>query len=81
MGEELCFNMGPIAPAADRVRAEAAMIYQHKPSRNEDYVNTFPFAQTTIVTRGRNALMKERFTVYLTQRVTGLYGLGGVRRW
>ena len=80
-GEELCFNMAPISPAADRERAEAAMIYEHKPPCNEEYVNNFPFDQTTITTRGRNALMKGHFTVYRTQQATGLYGLGGARRW
>lgn len=80
-GEELCFNMAPIGPAADRERAEAAMIYEYKPPCNEEYVHSFPFDQTTITTRGRNALMRERFTVYPTQRIAVRHGLGGTRRW
>lgn len=80
-GEELCFNMAPISPAAERERAEAAMIYEHKPPCNEEYVNSFPYDQTSITTAGRNALMTKRFTVYRTKQSTGLYGLSGVRRW
>ena len=80
-GEELCFNMAPISPAADRGRAEAAMIYEHKPPCNDEYVNQFPFDQTTITTRGRNALMKAQFTVYPTQQAAGLHGLGAAQRW
>ena len=63
-GEVLCFSAALIAPEADRQRAEAAMIYQHKPPCNVEYVNSFPFEQTTISTGGRNALLNEYFTVY-----------------
>lgn len=78
-GEIICFNMASIGPDADRVRAEAAMIYEHKPVCNEEYVNSFPFEQTSIITRGQNALMQVSFMVYTTQR-TGLYGLAA-QRW
>ena len=36
-GEELCFNAALISPAADRERAEAAMIHHHKPPCNVEY--------------------------------------------
>lgn len=77
-GEELCFNAALISPAADRVRAEAAMIYQHKPVCNEEYVHNFPFEMTTITTRGQNALMHGYFTVHPSPQLggLGLYGLG-----
>lgn len=74
--EELCFNAALISPAADRKRAEAAMIFEHKPPCNEEYVNNFPFDTTTITTRGTNALMKSQFTVYPTPSTSGL-GLAG----
>jgi hypothetical protein len=62
-GEVLCFNAAPISPAADRERAEAAMVNYHKPPCNTVYVDYFPFDETTITTSGKNALLAERFTV------------------
>lgn len=62
-GEELAFNAALISPPSDRERSEAAMIHQHKPTCNEEYVNNFPYDSTTITTMGRNALMSNYFTV------------------
>ena len=62
-GEELCFNAALIRPESDRERAEAAMIYEHKPPCNVEYVNHFPFDTTSIQTTGKNCLLKARFTV------------------
>lgn len=59
--EELCFNFAPIS--TDRVRAEAAMINHHKPPENTEYVNEFPFPQTTMRTSGKNKLLDTNFTV------------------
>lgn len=83
LNEVLCFNSALISPAADRKRSEAAMIYQHKPACNDEYVHNFPFEQTSITTRGSNALMHGYFTVYPTQSLSslGLYGLGARPRW
>lgn len=67
-GEIICFNMAPIAPRSDRERAEAAMIYEHKPVCNDQFVNEFPYDTTTVVTRGKNALMSSSFTVYTTAK-------------
>ena len=47
-GEELCFNAALISPAADRERAEAAMIHHNKPPCNVEYVNAFPLDTTTL---------------------------------
>lgn len=63
-GEELCVNAALISPGSDRERSEAAMIHRHKPVCNTEYVNEFPFEQTTITTQGKNALMDRNFTVY-----------------
>lgn len=79
-GEELCFNAAPIAPASDRQRAEAAMIFHHKPPCNVEYVNTFPFDETTILTSGRNALVDAIFTVYRTPSDTLAALLGVMAR-
>lgn len=65
-GENICFNYALISPGADRKRAEAAMIYEHKPTCNTEYVDEFPFDTTTINTEGRNEFMKSRFTVHRT---------------
>lgn len=63
VGETICVNAAPISPDADRQRAEAAMIFKHKPACNTDYVDTFPFDTTSITTSGKNALMQAAFTV------------------
>ncbi|MBI1788113.1 MAG: GIY-YIG nuclease family protein [Acidobacteria bacterium] len=81
-GEELCFNAALIAPDSDRQRAEAAMIFHHKPPCNVEYVHVFPYDQTTISTSGRNALLDGYFTVYPTPQQSGLGTLlGGTTRW
>ena len=83
-GEELCFNAAPISPAADRERAEAAMIHHHKPPCNVEYVNAFPFDTTTVGTRGKNAKLDGHFTVYTTPATSGPRRaslLGGSTRW
>lgn len=78
IGEIVCFNTAPISPADDRRRAEAAMIYGHKPVCNDEYKDSFPFEQTTITAYGSNALMRPTFTAYSMAR--GSYGAAG-RRW
>ena len=64
-GEILCINFAPIN--IDRVRAEAAMIYHHKPPANTEYVDSFPYDATTMQTSGKNALLSSGFTVYRKQ--------------
>jgi len=65
-GNELCFSFGPIL-STDRERAEAAMIFKHKPPENEEYKYSFPFEQTTISLSGEIALLKIYFTVERTE--------------
>ena len=65
-GERLCFSFAPVATAS-RERAEAALIYHHKPPENVEYVDNFPFDETTVTTSGRNAELARRFTVYRTK--------------
>ena len=62
-GETICVNTAVISPEADRQRAEAAMIFKHKPPYNTEYVDSFPFDTTSITTSGKNALMHATFTV------------------
>jgi hypothetical protein len=53
----LCFNAALIVGESDRQRAEAAMIFKHKPHCNTTYVDAFPFDTTTVSTSGKDALM------------------------
>ena len=73
-GEEICFNAALISGNADRVRAEAAMIYKHKPPCNTEYVSSFPYDETTVRTSGRNRLLHDYFTVYPTPATSGFGG-------
>lgn len=61
-GEQICFSYSYI-DSANRDRVEAALIYEHKPPVNDEYVNNFPFDRTTINTSGRNAFLHASFTV------------------
>ncbi len=65
-GDELCFSYGAV-PSADRDRAEAAMIFKHKPPENTEYIDSFPFDKTTISLSGKTRLLKSRFTVERTE--------------
>lgn len=77
-GEVLCFNAALISLEADRQRAEAAMIFKHKPPCNTEYVNNFPFDTTSITTSGKNTLMQSSFTVMRTEKAAAP---AGGRRW
>lgn len=65
-GEVLCFNAAKIS-AASRERAEAALIYYHKPVCNIEYKDNFPFDKTTVTTSGRSAMLSKNFTVLKTR--------------
>jgi hypothetical protein len=62
---QICFSCAEI-PKADRQRTEAALIFRHKPPVNTDYVDRFPFDQTTIILSGRVDLLTKQFTAYWT---------------
>jgi len=64
-GNELCFSFGGV-DAATRERAEAALIFKHKPPENTEYVDSFPFDKTTMQLTGKTALLVTAFTVYRT---------------
>jgi len=61
-GEVICISCAKVANST-RERAEAAMIYKHKPSANTEYVNSFPYDKTTILSSGENELLESQFTV------------------
>lgn len=39
------------------------MIFKHKPPCNTEYVDSFPFDETTVRTKGENSLLSPDFTV------------------
>ncbi len=59
-GEELCFSFGSI-DSTYRERCEAALIFKHKPPENTEYVNSFPFDQTTLVLAGKTQFLVTSF--------------------
>ena len=61
-GNELCFSFGGVG-SDDRDRAEAAMIFKHKPPVNDEYKNSFPFDKTTMSLSGKTGLLNTSFTV------------------
>jgi hypothetical protein len=75
-GEVLCVSAALIAGESDRQRAEAAMIFKHKPPCNTEYVDAFPFDATTVTTSGKNALLRGSFAVQRTENAA----IGGSRR-
>lgn len=64
-GNELCFSFGGIG-STDRDRAEAAIIFKHKPPENDEYTDSFPFDTTTMSLSDKVALLNTYFTVYRT---------------
>ena len=64
-GSEICFSFTDVA-SPDRERAEAALIYHHKPPCNVEYVDSFPFEDTTVESTGRCALLSSPVTVLRT---------------
>lgn len=67
-GQELCYSFAPITKP-DRERAEAALIYYHKPPVNTEYTDSFPFDDTTVKSSGRCAGITPSFTVRKTVKV------------
>ena len=81
VGETLCFSVAPVTFWFDRKRAEAAMIYWHKPPCNVDSVDSFPYDLTTISTVGQNANLSSGFTAQRTVSPTTGAILGTAPRW
>ena len=64
-GEQLCYSFGKV-DSDYRGRCEAAIIFKHKPPENTEYVNAFPFDQTTMSLTGKTAELQASFTVNKT---------------
>ena len=56
-GEELCYSAAKLG-SGERFRAEAAMIYVHKPPCNAEHTDRFLFAKTRITTGGSNRFLE-----------------------
>ena len=65
-GSEICFSFAYVTNP-DRERAEAALIYHHKPPCNDEYLYSFPFSDTTVISTGRCALLSSPVTVHGTK--------------
>lgn len=61
-GEVLCYSFAPVLQSSID-RCEAALIFKHKPPVNSDFINSFPFDQTTIVITGKSNLLSTNFVV------------------
>jgi len=66
-GEELCFSFAHFE-STYRERVEAALIFKHKPTLNDDYKDSFPFDKSTILISGATELLFQIFTVERTQQ-------------
>ena len=67
VGEELRFSCTRIENEPDRERAEAALIFQHKPQENDHYKDSFPFPDTMVQITGRHRKLTSEFTVSETE--------------
>lgn len=48
---------------SDRLRVENALIYEHRPPCNKQGVDSFGYPDTTVITKGDNHLLSERFEI------------------
>lgn len=64
-GSEICFSFAGVNNP-DRERTEAVLIYYHKPTCNTEYIDSFPFEETTVESTGRCALLASPITVHRT---------------
>lgn len=61
-GNELCVNVANIIDP-DKSRAEATLVYKHKPKFNDNLKDYFAYDRTTINNSGKYELLISSFTV------------------
>lgn len=61
--ETLCYSFASVTNP-DRERAEAALIYEHMPPTNDEYVENFTYEDTKIVLYGDIRKLSKNFTAY-----------------
>jgi len=64
-GSQICFSFAGVTNP-DRERAEAALIYHHKPPCNNEYTDSFPFEDKTVKSTGQCARLSSPITVHRT---------------
>ena len=64
-GETLCYSFAKVE-RSNRLCAEAAVIFHHKPPCNIEYTYSFPFTDTSITATGKHAKIDDFFIVYQT---------------
>ena len=64
-GHQLCFSFGGVG-ATDRERAEAALVFEHKPPVNTEFTSSFPFDTTHMELSGKTELFSTQFTLRRT---------------
>lgn len=64
--QTLCYSFAPVMNP-NRERAEAALIYKHKPPMNDEYINNFPYNDTVVKLTGIIRKLKDLFIVYQTK--------------
>lgn len=63
-GEALFFTAAEFRGSkSDRLRVENALIYEHRPPCNKQGVNNFDRPDTTVITKGDNHQLRDRFTI------------------
>ena len=63
-GENLYYSVAAVPSGEnDRLRAEAALIFEHQPIANTDNKSSFNYPKTTISTSGMNHQLQSSFTV------------------
>ena len=62
-GNALFFSTGPIQNENDRIRVEAAYIFEHQPPVNTEHKASFDFDETTVNSSGKTALLATSFTL------------------
>jgi hypothetical protein len=62
-GSETCFSLAPIS-SPERERAQADLIYHHKPQCNDQHKGEFPFENTSVKSSGRCAVVSGDTTVH-----------------
>lgn len=68
-GLQICFSFAA-ATSPDRERAECALIYYHKPTCNDECKDSFPYEDTTVVSKGKRKFIKSPITVKKTTKKT-----------
>ena len=62
-GEQLCYSRAHIADKKLRLRAEAALIYYHKPCENTQHINDFGYPETEMKLSGDCEFLEKYFIV------------------